>query len=273
MTTAMVLCSQHDGLVCAGLKAQLTFRDPCLASSRRIASSCHPCLRRRALTEPLDSARVSGLDANPLDKRAAITLPQRQKKLLLRVSQCATKAPYDEALLHLILGCENLTYGCERCPQSAKLPSVLVHMVMFWKIPGVRQSHALEGSGTPTVSQKMFRGQSPKITCVSSMEDGACTRCGLAAASCLKIDCSGTRHDPRMDFGACSGTFLLPTLFGGVFNAVCVFGALRTHRRLCHVQPSDDYSSNFTRCTSAHRHDRENVRHSFSIFIVHRDTE
>ena len=190
MTTAMVLCSQHDGLVCAGLKAQLTFRDPCLASSRRIASSCHPCLRRRALAEPLDSARVNGLDANPLDKRAAITFPQRQKILLLRVSQCAIKAPYDEALLHLILGCENLTYGCERCPQSAKLPSVLVHMVMFWKIPtGVRQSHAPEGSGTPTVSQKTFRGQSPKIA-----RNFYGRLCGHTLRPCsgtsLEIDCS-----------------------------------------------------------------------------------
>ena len=36
-----------------------------------------------------------------------------------------------------------------------------------------------------------------------------------------------------MDVGACSGTFLSPTLLGGIFNAVCVFGVLRTDRRLC----------------------------------------
>ena len=96
----------------------------------------------------------------------------------------------------------------------------------------VRQSHAPDGSGTPTESQKTFRGQSPKITRVSSMEDGACTRCGPAAASCLRLIVQA-RHDPRMDFGARSGTFLSPTLLGGVFNAVCVFGALRIHRRLC----------------------------------------
>ena len=210
--------------------------DPCLASSRHITCSSHPCLRRRALPEPLDSARVSGRAANPLDKRSAITIPQRHNSSTESVSMCE-KGPLRRGTFPSLFGMQKTDVRLRQMPAKCEITfTVNTNVKWFcledtnWCAP-VSCSWWRLGSGTPTVSQNTFRGQSPKITRVISGEYCACMRLEPAVAPCMRLIVH-TRHDPRMDFDACSGTFFSPTLLGGIFNGVLVSGVLRNDCRL-----------------------------------------